>query len=63
MLAHVWGPAPPSPEAPSPLTHSTRQDNWTPLHLAAENGHLSVVELLVAKGAEVEAKGMVSEGS
>jgi ankyrin repeat protein len=29
---------------------------WTPLHLAARNGHKEVVELLIAAGAEVNAK-------
>jgi len=28
---------------------------WTPLHLAAMGGHKEIVELLIAKGAEVDA--------
>ena len=52
---------PPSRLPPS-LTPSAHQYDQTPLHLAALNGHLSVIELLVAKGAEVEAKDRVSEG-
>ena len=35
------------------------QVGWTPLHVAAKKGHLQVVELLVAKGADVEAKDKV----
>ena len=31
------------------------QDGLTPLHWAAHNNHVSVVELLLAKGADVEA--------
>jgi len=31
--------------------------NDTPLHLAAQNGHLSVVEYLVKQKAEINAKG------
>ena len=30
--------------------------NWTPLHYAAENGHLSVVEYLVNHKADVNLK-------
>ncbi len=54
-----------TPTAPfaSPLPLSAHQRELTPLHYAAENGKLCVVELLVAKGAEVEAKGWVSEGT
>jgi ankyrin repeat protein len=33
---------------------------WTPLLLASQNSHLAVVEALLAKGAEVEAKNIVS---
>jgi len=29
---------------------------WTPLHLAAHQGHLNVVELLVNKKADINAK-------
>jgi ankyrin repeat protein len=31
-------------------------DGWTPLHSAAANGHLDVVEFLVERQAEVNAK-------
>jgi hypothetical protein len=36
------------------------QDGWSPLHWASLNGHLEVVEALLAKGADVEAKTNVS---
>jgi hypothetical protein len=35
------------------------QDNQTPLHLAAEEGHLPCVQLLMEKGAAVKAKNKV----
>ena len=28
----------------------------TPLHVAAENGHAEIIELLLAKGADIEAR-------
>jgi ankyrin repeat protein len=31
------------------------QDGWTALHAAAENGRLECIQLLVDKGAEVDA--------
>jgi ankyrin repeat protein len=31
-------------------------DGWTPLHFAAVNGHKEIVELLIAKSANVNAK-------
>jgi ankyrin repeat protein len=31
-------------------------DGWTPLHLAAARGHKEIVEQLIAKGADVNAK-------
>ena len=37
------------------------QDGDTPLLLAAENGHLPLVEYLVEKGADIEAKNNVSD--
>jgi hypothetical protein len=36
------------------------QDGWSPLHRASQGGHLEVVEALLAKGADVEAKENVS---
>jgi len=30
--------------------------DWTPLHFASNNGHLSVVEYLIAHGADINAK-------
>ena len=36
---------------------NARDDNgWNPLHLAAENGHKEIAELLIKKGANVNAK-------
>ena len=35
------------------------QDGWTPLHFAADKGHVQVAELLLAKGADIEAKDKV----
>ena len=32
------------------------EDSWTPLHSAVAGGHKDVVELLIAKGADVNAK-------
>ena len=37
------------------------QDGDTPLLLAAENGHLPLVEYLVEKGADIEAQDQVSD--
>jgi ankyrin repeat protein len=37
----------------------TRQDGWTPLHVASEEGHLEVAGALLAKGANMEAKNNV----
>ena len=36
------------------------QDGWSPLHRASQGGHLEVVEALLAKGADVQAKKNVS---
>ena len=35
------------------ILHS--QNGWTPLHFAAQNGHVLVVEALIAAGADVSA--------
>jgi len=32
------------------------KDDWTPLYMAAWKGHREVVELLIAKGVDLEAK-------
>ena len=37
------------------------QFGFTPLILAAKNGHLPVVEYLVERGADIEAKNNVSD--
>ena len=31
------------------------QDGWTPLHEAASNGHVKIAQLLMEKGANIEA--------
>lgn len=36
------------------------QNGWTPLHWAAEAGHKNIVEVLVAKGSDVNAVDSVS---
>ena len=33
----------------------TLQNKWTPLHLAVQNGHISVVEILIRLKADVNA--------
>jgi ankyrin repeat protein len=38
------------------LVNSHNDDGWTPLHLAAHYGHREVVELLLARGAQVNLK-------
>ncbi len=40
---------------PHPQTTHVLQDGWTPLFVAAQNGHLEVVRLLLDKGANMEA--------
>jgi ankyrin repeat protein len=35
------------------------QDQWTPLHLAAQQGKLDVAQLLVQSGANIEAQNKV----
>ena len=36
--------------------HAQDKEKWTPLHIAAGNGHTEVVELLLEKGADINAK-------
>ena len=38
------------------LVNARDKDGWTPLHMAADAGHNRMVELLLANGAEVNAK-------
>lgn len=59
---------PESPRRLGPMPHTTTprplnartpycpQDKWTPLHVAAQKGHLPVVLALLAAGAKTEAK-------
>ena len=63
--------SPPNPSArthlhsySSSLTHffvRVCKDGQTPLHMAADNGHVTVVDLLLKNGADKEAKTNVSE--
>ena len=39
------------------------QNGWTPLHAAAQEGHLEVVQALEKAGANKDASDMVREGS
>ena len=39
------------------LVNAKNESGWTPLHQAAWGGHTEVAELLIAKGAEVNAMG------
>ena len=36
------------------------QRNWTPLHLAVQNYHISVIEMLIKSGVDVNAMDKVS---
>jgi ankyrin repeat protein len=47
-------------EALTALFSPAPQEGLTPLHFASQSGHLEVVEALLAKGADVEAKTNVS---
>ena len=49
--------------ARAPSATSAVQYGYTPLHLAASNGHSSVAAALLAGGADVNAKGNVSAGA
>jgi hypothetical protein len=37
------------------ITTIALQDGWTPVHIAAQNGHLEIVGLLLQKGANKDA--------
>ena len=37
------------------------RSGWTPLHLAAANGHKEIVELLISKGADLNAKAVTGD--
>ena len=41
------------------VLHCSFQDKWAPLHLAAHNGHLKVVQHLVEHGADINARNEV----
>jgi hypothetical protein len=38
------------------------KDSWTPLHMAAEGGHREMVDLLIAKGADINATAGAGDG-
>lgn len=39
-----------------PALANAKDNQWTPLHYAAEGGHAEVAELLITKGADVNAR-------
>lgn len=45
------------------LVHTHSYDGWTPLHLAAHYGHSQVAEMLLAHGADVNARATNDLGS
>jgi ankyrin repeat protein len=36
------------------MLNATKQDGWSPLHLAAGNSHIEIVQLLLERGAKAE---------
>ena len=56
---HAPGPPPNPPPCPRPLLRVWLQDGWTPLHEAAADGHLTVVQALLEAGARLEAMSKV----
>jgi len=42
---------------------NAKDDGVTPLHFAAGGGHKEVIELLIAKGADVNAKRVIAKGA
>jgi hypothetical protein len=59
LLRDVSAPSPPHPAASFPrrfITAPPPQDGKTALHWAARFGQLSLIDKLLAKGADIEAK-------
>ena len=45
-----------------PRCHVSQYGGWTPLHDAADHGHIEAVKVLLAAGAKVDAADKVSRG-
>lgn len=43
------------------LPTTSLQLSWTPLHIAIDSRHLETIQLLLERGADVDAKDMVSQ--